>query len=128
MTNHRKARAFGAVIVACAAGMGMPAHAAGRFDVTETTIARTQQAIREHQVTCRQVIEQYLERIRSYDQTTHLNSLVLVNPNALTEADRFDAEFKRTQTVSGLQCIGVIVKDNYDTKELQTTGGTFRLK
>ncbi len=115
-------------LLVCAAGLGMSAQAAARFDVTETTIARTQQAIREHQVTCHQVIEQYLERIRVYDQTTHLNSLVLVNPNALTEADRFDAEFKRTQTVSGLQCIGVIVKDNYDTKDLQTTGGSLAMK
>ena len=117
-----------ALVLVCAAGLEVSAQAAARFDVTETTIARTQQAIREHQVTCRQVIEQYLERIQRYDQSTHLNSLVLVNPNALSEADRFDAEFKRTQTVGGLQCIGIIVKDNYDTKDLQTTGGSLAMK
>ena len=104
------------------------AQAAARFDVTETTIAETQRAIAEHRISCRQVIEQYLERIRAYDQGTHLNSLVLVNPNALAEADRFDAEFKLTQKIHGLQCIGVIVKDNYDTKDLQTTGGSLAMK
>jgi amidase len=127
MTNHPKARLLWAAVLVCA-GLGTSAEAAARFDVTETTIARTQQAIREHQATCRQVIEQYLERIRSYDQSTRLNSLVLVNPNALAEADRFDAEFARTQMISGLQCIGVIVKDNYDTKDLQTTGGSLAMK
>ena len=128
MNNHLNARVFGAAILVCASCLGRTAEAAARFDVTETTISRTQQAIREHQVTCRQVIEQYLERIQSYDQTTRLNSLVLVNPNALAEADRFDAEFKRTQSISGLQCIGIIVKDNYDTKDLQTTGGSLAMK
>jgi Asp-tRNA(Asn)/Glu-tRNA(Gln) amidotransferase A subunit family amidase len=128
MTNHRKTRFHGTFIVACAIGLAAAAQAAARFDVTETTIARTQQAIRAHQVTCHQVIEQYLERIQSYDQSTHLNALVLVNPNALAEADRFDAEFKQSQSISGLQCIGIIVKDNYDTKDLQTTGGSLAMK
>ncbi|HEY2782451.1 MAG TPA: amidase family protein [Steroidobacteraceae bacterium] len=127
MTNHHRATVYGTLVVWCAAALGT-AQAGVGFDLTETTIARTQQAIREHQVTCHQVIEQYLERIASYDQISHLNSLVLVNPNALAEADRFDAEFRRTQSIGGLQCIGVIVKDNYDTKDLQTTGGSLAMK
>jgi Asp-tRNA(Asn)/Glu-tRNA(Gln) amidotransferase A subunit family amidase len=127
MSNHHRASVYGALVVACAACLGTARAGAG-FDLTETTIARTQQAIREHQVTCRQVIEQYLERIGRYDQSSRLNSLVLVNPDALAEADRFDAEFRRTQSIGGLQCIGVIVKDNYDTKALQTTGGSLAMK
>jgi amidase len=99
-----------------------------KFDVTETSIAQTQAAIREHRVSCRQVIEEYLERIRTYDQSTRLNSLVVVNPGALNEADRTDAEFARTQRLGDLQCVAVIVKDNYDTKDLQTTAGSLALK
>ncbi len=37
-------------------------------------------------------------------------------------------QFKLTQKIRGLQCIGVIVKDNYDTKDLQTTGGSLAMK
>ena len=105
-----------------------PVASSGKFEITEATIAETQKAIREHRVTCHQVIEAYLKRIGSYDQPTHLNSLVTINPNALAEADKFDAEFKRTKNIYGLQCIGVIVKDNYDTKDLQTTGGSLALE
>jgi amidase len=123
MTSHR----LSAVLI-CAAAFSISAHAAARFDIAEITIAETQRAISEHRISCHQVIEQYLERIRSYDQSTRLNSLVLVNPNALAEADRFDAEFKLTQKIHGLQCIGVIVKDNYDTYDLQTTGGSLAMK
>jgi Asp-tRNA(Asn)/Glu-tRNA(Gln) amidotransferase A subunit family amidase len=106
----------------------IPARAAERFEITETTIAGTQQALRDHRVTCRQIVAEYLDRIRTYDQSTRLNSLVVLNPNALAEADRFDAEFKLSQRVGGLQCIAVIVKDNYDTKDLPTTGGSLAMK
>jgi len=115
-------------LLSCAAMIWTAAHAEARFDITEITIAETQRAIAEHRISCHQVIEQYLERIRAYDQSTRLNSLVLVNPNALAEADRFDAEFKLTPKIHDLQCIGVIVKDNYDTKDLQTTGGSLAMK
>jgi amidase len=105
-----------------------PATAAQRFDVVETSIAATQQAIREHRVSCRQVVDAYLNRIRAYDQNTRLNAFVLVNPKAQAEADNADTEFKRTRKLPPLGCIAVIVKDNYDTKDLQTTGGSLALK
>jgi amidase len=123
MINYR----ISALLI-CAALLSTSAHAAARVDITEITIAETQRAIAEHRISCHEVIEQYLQRIRAYDQSTRLNALVLVNPNALAEADRFDAEFKLTQKIHGLQCIGIIVKDNYDTKDLQTTGGSLAMK
>jgi amidase len=115
-------------LLSCAAVLCTPARGTARFDVTETTIAETQRAIVEHRVSCHEVIEQYLQRIHVYDQSTRLNSLVLLNPNALAEADQFDAEFKLSKKIQGLQCIGVIVKDNYDTKDLQTSGGSLAMK
>jgi amidase len=124
--NHRTRLAWSGVVL-CAAS-AWSAESAGRYEVSETTIAKTQQAIREHRATCHEVIQQYLDRIQAYDQSSHLNALVLVNPRAIDEADRFDAEFGKTQQIGGLQCIGVIVKDNYDTKDLQTTGGSLAMK
>lgn len=124
--NHRTRLAWSGMAL-CAA-FAWSAESAARFEVSEATIAQTQQAIREHRATCHDIIQQYLDRIRAYDQPTRLNALVLVNPKALDEADRFDAEFKQTQQIRGLQCIGVIVKDNYDTKDLQTTGGSLAMK
>jgi len=95
----------------------------GAFDVRETTIAETQAAIRAGKVTCRELVEAYRKRVLAYDQATHLNSMILLNPEALADADRLDAEFKKTRTMRPLFGIVVIVKDNYDTKGLQTTGG-----
>jgi Asp-tRNA(Asn)/Glu-tRNA(Gln) amidotransferase A subunit family amidase len=100
----------------------------GHFDVTEASIAETQTAIREHRISCRQVVEQYLERIRTYDQSTRLNALVVVSPRALTQADKIDAEFADTHRLGALQCVAVIVKDNYDTLDMQTAAGSLALK
>jgi amidase len=130
MTTRARRLAIGLplILMTCAAVPPASARILEKFEITETTIAETQAAIREHKVTCRQLVEEYLKRIQAYDQSTHLNSLIVINPNALAEADKVDAEFRRTKNLRGLQGITVIVKDNYDTKDLQTTGGSLAMK
>ena len=102
------------------------------FQVVGTTIAETQQAIREGRTTCRAVVESYLKRIAAYDQKPmdglRLNAIVTVNPEALKEADECDRKFKATHALPPLGGIAVLVKDNYDTRGLQTTGGSLAMK
>jgi amidase len=104
------------------------------FDVTEASIAQTQQAIREGRTTCRAIVEQYLARIAAYDQQPlggdrlRLNSIVTLNPAALADADRCDRDYHRTHTLPPLGGIAVLIKDNYDTAGLQTTGGSLAMK
>ncbi len=98
------------------------------FEPTEATIADIHRAMRSGKLTARQLVEAYLKRIEAYDQSTKLNAIVIVNPNALAEADKLDAEFKRTKKLRPLHGIPVIVKDNFDTRDLQTTGGSIALK
>ncbi len=98
------------------------------FSVIETTIVDTQDAIRSGKVTCRQLVEIYLERIAAYDQPTRLNSVILLNPAALKDASALDEEFSRTHKLRPLEGIAVVVKDNYDTRGLQTTAGSLALK
>lgn len=99
-----------------------------KFEPVEATIADIHRAFRSGKLTCRQLVEAYLKRIAAYDQVTKLNAIVVINPNALAEADKLDAEFKRTKKLRPLHGIPVIVKDNFDTKDLQTTGGSAALK
>jgi Asp-tRNA(Asn)/Glu-tRNA(Gln) amidotransferase A subunit family amidase len=98
------------------------------FDPVETTIAETHAALRSGRISCHALVEIYLKRIRVYDQPTRLNSVVLLNPEALADADRLDREFARTHQLRPLHCIVMAVKDNYDTKGLQTTAGSLALK
>jgi Asp-tRNA(Asn)/Glu-tRNA(Gln) amidotransferase A subunit family amidase len=130
--NRRLVRCFFSLlligfVVGAGFGQSRPRKSSG-FDVRETTIAETQAAIRSGKVTCGQLVEAYIERVKTYDQTTHLNSMILLNPEALKDADRLDVEFRRTHLLRRLFGIVVIVKDNYDTKGLQTTGGSLAMR
>jgi amidase len=106
--------------------------AASHFNPVGTTIAETQNAILSGRTTCRAVVESYLQRIQAYDQNPidglRLNSIILVNPDALAQADACDRDFARTHTLPPLGGIAVLIKDNYDTQGLQTTGGSLAMK
>jgi Asp-tRNA(Asn)/Glu-tRNA(Gln) amidotransferase A subunit family amidase len=99
-----------------------------KFKLIEATISDVHKAMRSGNLTARQLVEAYIKRIKYYDQSTRLNSIVVINPDALKEADKLDKEFKRTGKLLPLQGIPIIVKDNYDTKGLQTSGGSLALK
>ncbi|HUS78991.1 MAG TPA: amidase, partial [Patescibacteria group bacterium] len=98
------------------------------FPIVEATISGIHDAIRAGRITCRGLVELYLRRIAAYDQTTGLNSIVVVNPNALSRAAELDEEYARTGVLRSLHGVPVIVKDNYDTHDLQTSAGSLALK
>jgi len=101
---------------------------AGSFPVIETTIAEIHKAMKDGRLTARALVEAYLARIEAYDQPSGLNAIVIVNPDALKTADELDTEFRKTKKLRPLHGIPVIVKDNYDTKDLPTTAGSLALK
>jgi amidase len=102
--------------------------AQAEFIVEEATIADIHKAIKTGHLTCRQLVDYYLERIEKYDQSTGLNSIVVVNPDARNKADELDELYSRTKKLRPLHGIPVIVKDNYETKDMQTTAGSLALK
>lgn len=119
------------VATACLQSVAQEETSLHRFEVTETTIKTTQEAIRSGTTTCRAIAESYLERVAAYDQLaqpTRLNSMILLNPHLLDEADACDRAFAATHTLQPLSGIVVVIKDNYDTAGLQTTGGSLAMK
>ena len=81
-------------------------------------------ALTGQRISCRGLIELYLERIRAYDHTgPALNAVQTVNPNALREADRLDRAFATAGPVGPLHCVPVLVKDQLDTNDIPTTHG-----
>ncbi len=96
------------------------------FDICETTIAIVHQALRNNEITCEDLVEKYIERIVKYD--SDINSIITLNPEALQAARLLDEEFKKTGTLRPLHGVPFIIKDNFNTAGLQTTGGSILLK
>jgi amidase len=98
------------------------------FQVEETTIAGIHQAFKDRSLTCRELVQAYLDRIAAFDHKgPALNSILTVNPKALAEADERDAQYARTGLAGPLHCIPLVLKDNYNTADMPTTGGSAAL-
>ena len=56
-----------------------------------------------------------------------LNSMIFVNPRALEEAEALDRERQTKGTRGPLHGIPIVLKDNYDTRDMPTTAGSLAL-
>ena len=102
--------------------------AAQSFDIFEKSIRDLQAAMTARQLTSVQLVQFYLDRIAAYDQAgPGLNSVLYVNPNALANARALDAERRRRGPRGPLHGIPVLLKDNFDTMDMPTTGGALAL-
>ncbi len=108
----------------------LPARAqrAAPFRVEETTIAEIRVAMVAGRLTCRALVERYLARIAAYDKAgPAINSLVALNPEALSVADSLDARFRAGGLSGPLHCVPMIIKDNFETVDLPVTAGSLAL-
>ncbi|WP_292513622.1 amidase family protein [Methylobacterium sp.] len=109
------------------APFGMPAKAKAQFAVEEATIAGVHAALAAGQITCRSLVQAYIDRIAAYDQAgPKLEAIREVNQKALAQADDFDKNRGRLAS-EPLSCVPLVLKDNYNTAELPTTGGSASL-
>jgi Asp-tRNA(Asn)/Glu-tRNA(Gln) amidotransferase A subunit family amidase len=106
-----------------------PAQNFSLLHTEEATLADIHTALDSGRLTCRDLVQSYLERIEAYDKKgPALNAIIRVNPNALKRAEEIDARIAQEGITQPLQCIPFIVKDNYDTADLPTTAGSLSLK
>lgn len=99
------------------------------FDPFEATIDTIHTALYSHQTTCRYIVESYISRIVQLNP--HINAIITLNPNALYIADSLDVILHNsnndTDKLGALFCIPILVKDNYNTYDMPTTGGSLAL-
>ena len=100
------------------------------FNIMETTIDEIHAAYRSGQLTSRQLVQMYLDRIEAYDQKgPAINSIITLNKMALEEADKLDASFKQSGSFAGpLHGIPIILKDQVDAAGFPTTLGSILMK
>jgi Asp-tRNA(Asn)/Glu-tRNA(Gln) amidotransferase A subunit family amidase len=95
------------------------------FSIIDATFTEFQQAMETGLLTSRKLVEAYFNRIEANDrQGPHVQAMLALNPFALEQADELDEERKRQGPRGPLHGLPIVVKDNYNTKDMPTTGGT----
>ena len=98
-------------------------------DLDAVTIADVNAAFAKGTLTSERLVQMFLARIQAFDrQGPMLRSVITVNPKALETARALDAERKTKGPRSPLHGIPIVVKDNIDTGDLPTTGGSVLLE
>ena len=100
------------------------------FKFQEATIASIHTALASGQLTCARLTKYYLDRIEAYNlKGPALRAIITVNPRAMAVAAEMDRTYAASPSrVGALHCIPVILKDNYNTFDMPTTGGNVSMK
>jgi amidase len=98
---------------------------AASFSVFEASISDMQAAMKSGRTTSHDIVQQYLTRIATYEDTLH--AAITVNPHALEEADALDREWAQGRIRGPLHGIPIALKDNIHTTNMPTTGGALAL-
>ena len=126
-SHYRRGPMLGRLI-ACALAMTyfvpLISHAE-TLNIETATIADLDAALASGKLTSEQLVGMYLKRIGAYDkQGPSINAVITLNPKALEIAKALDAERKAKGPRSPIHGIPIVLKDNYNTFDLQTTAGS----
>lgn len=108
--------------------LALPA-AAQPVELDAATIQQLAAAMDAGTLTSERLVQLSLARIDAYDEKgPKLNAILSLNPKALEQARALDAERKAKGKRSPLHGIPVVLKDNFDTFDMPTTGGSVVLE
>lgn len=98
-------------------------------DYSEATIAELQDRMQRGELTSEKLVTWYLQRIDQIDHAgPQLNSIIELNPDALTIARALDEEWQISGPRGPMHGIPVVLKANIDTADqMHTTAGSLAL-
>ena len=99
------------------------------FELDEETISSLTEKLSSGTYSSEQLVKLYLQRIEGIDNKgAKLNSVIELNPDAISIAKTMDSELKSNKKRGPLHGIPVLIKDNIDTADkMQTTAGSLAL-
>jgi amidase len=100
------------------------------FEFNEFTIQQFQEGMASNKFTSRYITQAYLDRIQQIDKdNAKINSVIEINPDALSIADAMDRDRKEGNVRGPLHGIPVLIKDNIDSGDtMMTTAGALALE
>ena len=98
---------------------------AQEFELVEATIEEAHSAMESGRITCRSLVQGYIDRIAAFDQTgPRLNAIQHLNERALEKADSLDTSMRSIGISGPLHCVPVLLKDQVETADMPTTYGS----
>jgi len=118
------------VLALLAAISSAGAQPAQPFHLQEATIASIHAAFAAGQLTCAQLTKLYLDRIEAHNlRGPALRAVITVNPKAMDIAAELDRQYRANRTTVGpLHCVPIMLKDNFNTFDMPTSGGNIGMK
>lgn len=101
----------------------------GDRDFTELSVAGLHDQLQRGELSSVELVEWYIQRIETIDHAgPRLNSVIEVNPDALSIARSLDAEWKTSGPRGPLHGIPIVLKANIDTADqMHTSAGSVAL-
>jgi len=98
------------------------------FNIEEATIADIQNSVKSREISYKELVIQYFERIAEFDSCKNgLNSIIEINPDAIQIAEQLDNDRNLKATYS-LYGIPILLKDNVNTADkMRTCAGSLAL-
>src|SRR3989442_1781684 len=126
---HAAVRTTGLLVIAASLAASAQQTRAS-FHLQEATIANIRDAFVAGQITCAQLTRLYLDRIDAYNlRGPALHAIITVNPKSMDTATEMDRQYSANPSgVGPLHCIPIIVKDNFNTFDMPTTGGNVGMR
>ncbi|MBC7673548.1 MAG: amidase, partial [Polaromonas sp.] len=120
----------GAAVLICHATTSAEAQrqSGAAVEVHEATITDLQRAMIDGRTTSLQLVNAYLARIAAFDtRGPALNAMIRLDPRARETARRLDAERRAGKVRGPMHGIPIILKDNFNTADMPTSGGSLAL-
>jgi amidase len=120
----------GPILSLVLAMLSLPTFAGDGHVPKNASIDQLHAALMSGRLSSEQLVRYYLDRIARFDRAgPRINAMISVNPSALEEARRVDAEDRNSpRRAALLYGLPFIVKDNFNTAGIPTSGGAAALK
>lgn len=94
-------------------------------DLADLSLYQLSKMIRKGEISSKKLVELYLERIQKFGGPNNINAYISVAGDAaLRQAEELDILAKQKTFKGPLHGLPIAVKDNLDTKDIKTTGGS----
>lgn len=94
--------------------------------IFEKSLEDIQRCIHNRELSCKEVVLYYVDRIKQYDED--YNTVIQLNPNALEYAKELDEKISSGAKLGKLFGTVVLIKDNISECNMNTSAGSYALK